>query len=100
LIRTETAIYSAGHLKRWWLTQPVTLAALCQCGDDSVSYSRLKKALCPSFGCRVMAIFNKTPLLAAERQRLWSQADTRLLVAKAKVSTLSDSEPTIESCNR
>jgi len=61
-----------------------------------LSYAVLKKALCPCLGAELWRYLNKTPLLSADRQRLWQQADARLLVAKAKVSTLSDSDPTID----
>ena len=52
--------------------------------------------MCPFFGAVLWRYLNKTPLLAVERQRLWQQADTRLLVVKAKVSVLSDSDPSID----
>lgn len=79
-----------------WLTQPVTLASYVSAAIIPLSYSVLKKALCPCLGAELWRYVNKTQWLAADRQRLWQQADTRLLVAKAKVSTVSDSDPTID----
>ena len=78
------------------LTQPVTLASYISAAMIPLSYDVLKKALCPCLGAELWRYLNKTPLLSADRQRLWQQADTRLLVARAKVSTLSDSDPTID----
>ncbi|MBP8111426.1 MAG: hypothetical protein KAY00_03700 [Agitococcus sp.] len=100
LKKTVLMSYSAETAKAGlsdrWLTQPVTLAANVSAAMIPLSYSRLKKALCPFSGAELWRYLNKTPLLAVERQRLWSQADSRLLVAKANVSMMSDCEPTIE----
>jgi hypothetical protein len=79
-----------------WFTKPVSLASYISAAMIPLSYDVLKKALCPCLGAELWRYLNKTPLLSADRQRLWQQADTRLLVAKAKVSTLSDSDPTID----
>jgi hypothetical protein len=79
-----------------WSSQPVTLTSYISAALIPLSYAVLKKALCPCLGAELWRYLNKTPLLSADRQRLWQQADTRLLVAKAKVSTLSDSDPTID----
>ena len=79
-----------------WSTQPVTLTSYISAALIPLSYAVLKKALCPCLGAELWRYLNKTPLLSADRQRLWQQADARLLVAKAKVSTLSDSDPTID----
>ncbi|MDO8417168.1 MAG: hypothetical protein Q7S87_13265 [Agitococcus sp.] len=79
-----------------WLTQPVSIAPYVSAAIIPLSYGLLKKSLCPSLGAELWRYLNKTPLLAADRQQLWQQADTRLLVVKAKVSTLSDSDPTID----
>lgn len=79
-----------------WSTQPVTLTSYISAALIPRSYAVLKKALCPCLGAELWRYLNKTPLLSADRQRLWQQADARLLVAKAKVSTLSDSDPTID----
>lgn len=79
-----------------WSSQPVTLTSYISAALIPLSYAVLKKALCPCLGAELWRYLNKTPLLSADRQRLWQQADARLLVAKAKVSTLSDSDPTID----
>ena len=79
-----------------WSSQPVTLTSYISAALIPLSYAVLKKALCPCLGAELWRYLNKTPLLSADRQRLWQQADTRLLVAKAKVRTLSDSDPTID----
>ncbi len=79
-----------------WLTQPISLASYVSAAIIPLSYGQLKKCLCPCLGAELWRYLNKTPLLSADRQRLWQQADTRLLVVKAKVSTLSDSDPTID----
>ncbi len=79
-----------------WLTQPITLASYVSAAMIPLSYAVLKKALCPCLGAELWRYLQKTPLLAVERQRLWQLADTRLLVAKAKVSVMSDCEPTID----
>ncbi len=79
-----------------WLTQPVSIAPYVSAAIIPLSYGLLKKSLCPSLGAELWRYLNKTPLLASGRQQLWQQADTRLLVVKAKVSTLSDSDPTID----
>ena len=78
------------------LKKPVSLASYISAAMIPLSYDVLKKALCPCLGAELWRYLNKTPLLSADRQRLWQQADARLLVAKAKVSTLSDSDPTID----
>jgi hypothetical protein len=79
-----------------WLMQPVSLASYVSSAMIPLPYGQLKKALCPCLGAELWRNLNKTPLLAVDRQRLWQQADPRLLVAKAKVSTLSDSDPAID----
>lgn len=79
-----------------WFTRPVTLTSYVSAAMMPLSYAALKKALCPCLGAELWRYLNKTPLLSADRQRLWQQADTRLLVAKAKVSVMSDCEPTID----
>lgn len=79
-----------------WLHKKITLAPYVSAAMIPLSYGILKKALCPFLGAELWRYLNKTPLLAVERQRLWQQADTRLLVVKAKVSVLSDSDPSID----
>ncbi len=79
-----------------WLSQPIRLAAYVSAAIIPLSYSQLKKDLCPCLGAELWRYLNKTPLLAVERQRLFQQADMRLLVSRATVSQLSACEPSVD----
>lgn len=84
------------HVDEHWLSQPIRLAPYVSAAIIPLSYNLLKKNLCPYLGSELWRHLNKTPLLAVERQRLFQQADTRLLVSRATVSQLSACEPSVD----
>ena len=96
-IVTEQFIEQAPtHVDEHCLSQPICLAPYVSAAIIPLSYSLLKKNLCPYLGSELWRYLNKTPLLAVERQRLFKQADTRLLVSRATVSQLSACEPSVD----
>jgi hypothetical protein len=79
-----------------WLALPVRPAAFVSAILIPQPYEVLKQALCPCTGSELWRQLGKTPLAAADRQRILQVQNPRLLVLRATLTRMSRCDPDVD----
>jgi hypothetical protein len=93
---SENASDNTNQANKDWLDKPVKLAAYVSAALIPQSYVTLKKKLCPCEDTSLWAHLSKTQLSASLRRKTLAKEEPRLFITRARVSTLSRCDPTVD----
>jgi len=79
-----------------WLNKPIKLAAYVSAAIIPQSYVRLKERLCPCEDTSLWAHLSKTQLSTSLRKKTLAKEEPKLFITRARISTLSLCEPTVD----